>query len=71
MRVIKSLSRYSISSVCVLGSTVSVYSEPENQTLMPIVIKLLGKWQKLDCGRLRSNWLGKDVKKVWGGKLAW
>lgn len=44
-----------ISSMCVLGSGVSVCSKPGNQTLMPIVIKLLGKWQKLDCGKIKMQ----------------
>lgn len=44
------------------GSGVSVYSKPENQTLVPIVIRLLGKWQKLDCGKIKIQLAMQDVK---------
>lgn len=64
-----------ISSVCELGSSMSVYPKPENEILMPIVIRLLGKWQKLDCGKIeiqlpmqerleslkKNNWPGEQV----------
>lgn len=41
-----------ISAVCLLGSSMPVYSKPENEILLPIV-RLLGKWQKPDCGKVR------------------
>lgn len=42
-----------ISSLCVLDSSMSVYSKPEKESLTPVVIRLLGKWQKLDGGEIK------------------
>lgn len=60
-----------IHSVCLLGSSMSVYPKPENEILMPIVIRLLGKWQKLDCGKIKIQLPMQESLESLKKKLAW
>jgi len=52
MHVINSLFVLQFVTTSVLDSDITVYPTSEGRTLMATDIKLLGRKQKLDCGRI-------------------
>ena len=59
------------SLLSVLGSSVSLCPKPENEALMPTVIRLLGKRQKLDCGEIKIQLPVQESLESLKKKLAW